>query len=108
MARLTRSQWARITVGLEIVPPTLLVALDEPWLGAATLGAVLAASTLQSWLYVRSERDQQRALLSYAQDTATMGGDPAPVIAALKAGRSTREDDEEPVRPATLAPKLPR
>lgn len=98
MARLTRSQWARITVGFEMVPPTLLVVLGNPWLGAATLGGVLAVSTLRSWMFVRSERDRQRAILSYAQNSTTMGGDPATVIAALHAGASTIEDDEDEPR----------
>ena len=86
MTRLTRSQWARITVGFEILPPTLMVAFDHAVLGAATLGGVLAAATLRSWMHMRSERDRQRAILSYAQNSTTMGGDPATVIAALHAG----------------------
>ncbi|MGH4014528.1 MAG: hypothetical protein ACRDSL_11515 [Pseudonocardiaceae bacterium] len=107
MARLTRSQWATITVGFEIVPPTLMVALGHPWLGAATLGGVLAASTLRWWMLVRSERDRQRAILSYAQNSATMGGDPATVIAALHAGPSGVEDDDEPLdmRPRGYDPR---
>ena len=101
MPRLTRSQWATITVGFEIVPPSLMVVLGEPWLGAATLGAVMAASTLRSWMLVRSERDRQRAILSYAQDSTTMGGDPATVIAALHAGAGNAEDDDLPPDPRT-------
>lgn len=95
MAQLTRSQWATITIGFEIVPPTVMVAFDHAVLGAVTLGAVLAAATLRSWMHVRSERDRQRAILSYAQDSTTMGGDPATVIAALHAGRT--DADEPPL-----------
>lgn len=96
MTRLTRSQWVRITVGFEIVPPTLMVALNHAVLGAATLGGVLAAAALRSWMHVRSERDRQRAILSYAQNSTTMGGDPATVIAALYAGGNS-VDDEPPL-----------
>lgn len=97
MTRLTRSQWAAITVGFEIVPPTLMVAFDHAVLGAATLGVVLAATTLRSWMHMRSERDRQHAILSYAQDSATMGGDPATVIAALHAGWTNTDDEEFPL-----------
>lgn len=105
MARLTRTQWVTITIGFEIVPPTLMVALDHAVLGAATLGGVLAASTLRVWMLVRADRDRQRAILSYAQDSATMGGDPAPVIAALHAGGHPSDDESQlSVRPRGYDP----
>ena len=95
MTRLSRSAWSRLTVGAEIVPPTLMVVLHEPWLGAATLGGVLAASTLRAWMLARSERDRQRAILSYAQDSTTMGGDPATVITALLSGARNSDDTDD-------------
>jgi hypothetical protein len=88
-----------------MVPPTLMVVLGDPWLGAATLGGVLAVSTLRSWMFVRSGRDRQRAILSYAQDSTTMGGDPATVIAALHAGASSIEDDEDDKGPRDTRPR---
>jgi hypothetical protein len=78
---------------LEILPPTLMVALGHPWLGAAVLGAVLASSALQSRMWVRSEQERHRALLSYAQDATSMGGDPTAVIAALQRRAGDAEDD---------------
>jgi len=93
MARLPGFSWPRISPGLEILPPTLMVALGDPWLGAATLGAVLASSALQSRMWVRSEQERHRALLSYAQDATSMGGDPTTVIAALQRRVGDAEDD---------------
>jgi hypothetical protein len=43
-------------------------------------------------MIVRSDRDRHRAMLSYAQDTTNMGGDPSSVIAALQ--RSADGDGE--------------
>jgi len=86
---------SRIAAGLEMVPPTLMIAMGHPWLGAATLGGVLAASALQSWIVVRSAQERHRAVLSYAQDATSMGNDPAPVIAALR-GNAAGDDDESP------------
>jgi hypothetical protein len=51
MTRLPGFSWPRISTGLEILPPTLMVALGHPWLGAAVLGAVLASSALQSRMW---------------------------------------------------------
>jgi len=84
---------------LEILPPTLMVALGDPWLGAAALGAVLASSALQSRMWVRSEQERHRALLSYAQDSTNMGGDPTAVIAALQRRAGDAEDDGVPELP---------
>jgi hypothetical protein len=93
MVQSTRVPWPRISSGLEMLPPTLMIAFGHPWLGAATLGGVLISSTLQSWILVRSEQEQQRAVLSYAQNTTSMGGDPTTVIAALR-GRVSGTHDE--------------
>jgi hypothetical protein len=89
MASLTRSSWLR----LEILPPTLMVVMGHPWLGAATLGAVLAATGLQAWLVARTAQERHRAILSYAQDATSMGNDPTTVIAALQ-GKAADEIDE--------------
>src|SRR5215204_7012808 len=104
MARITERLRPHIAVGLEkvpstlMVPPTLMIAMGHPWLGAATLGGVLAASAIQSWIVVRSAQERQRAVLSYAQDATNLGTDPAPVIAALRR-HAAAEDDEAPSRP---------
>ena len=96
MTRLPGFSWSRISPGLEILPPTLMVALGDPWLGAVTLGAVLASSALQSRMWVRSEQERHRALLSYAQDATSMGGDPTAVIAALQRRAGDAVDDGVP------------
>jgi hypothetical protein len=75
-----------------------MIAMGHPWLGAATLGGVLMVSALQSWMVVRSARDQHRALLSYAQTTTNMGGDPTTVITALR-GSGGEEDEGPPALP---------
>lgn len=92
MARLPVS-WPRIPAGLEILPPTLMVALGDPWLGAVSLGAVLGFSALQSRMWVRAEQERHRALLSYAQDSTNMGGDPTTVITALQQRAGDAVDD---------------
>lgn len=81
MTRLTRLAW--ISTGLEMLPPTLMVVLGYPWLGAASMGVVLASSALVLRMLVRSEQERHRATLSYAQEATYMGGDPTTVIAAL-------------------------
>jgi len=96
MARFGRSPRPRISAALEIAPPTLMIALGHPWLGAATLAGVLASATLQAWILVRSDQEQHRATLSYAQHTASMGGDPATVIAAMQGRVNGPEEDGEP------------
>lgn len=83
MTRFSRIAWSR-SQGLYVLPPTLMVALGHPWLGSATLVVVLGASALQVWMVGRSTREQHRDLLAYAQNTTSMGGDPSPVIAALR------------------------
>lgn len=93
MVQSTRFPWPRFSCGLEVLPPTLMIVLGHPWLGAATLGGVLVASMVQSWILVRSEQEQQKAILTYAQSTTSMGGDPRGVIAALR-GQSSSTHDE--------------
>lgn len=83
MARLT--QQLAIMTGLQILPAVLLVIMGDPGLGAVVLGAVLVVSALQSWMIIRSERDWQRSILTYAQDNTYMGRDPTKVISALRA-----------------------
>lgn len=83
MALSTRFPWPRVSTGLEILSPMMLIVLGHPWLGVATLGGVLASATLQSWIVIRSAQEWHRAVLSYAQDTTSVGGDPSGVIAAL-------------------------
>ncbi|MGH3978881.1 MAG: hypothetical protein ACRDRZ_07755 [Pseudonocardiaceae bacterium] len=99
MARLTRFTWSKISTGLEMLPPTLMVAMGHPWLGAGTLGAVLASAALQSRMQVRSAQERHQAILSYARDTVSMGGDPTTVIAALQGRAGDAEDDGVPPEP---------
>jgi len=112
VSRFSRVPWSRIS-GLDILPPTLMVAMGHPWLGSATLGVVLGSSALHAWMSHRSEREQDRAFLSFAQDATTLGGDPSPVIAALRgrladpAERSTATGSE-PSRPGPGAAQVPR
>ncbi len=80
MDRLTRFAWIS---GLGMLPPCLMIVVGYPWLGAASLGVVLASFALVLRMLVRSEQERHRATLSYAQDATNMGGDPTTVIAAL-------------------------
>ncbi len=84
MSRLLRFRSAALPAGVEILPPTLMVAMDHPWMGAATLGAVLASSILQARMRLRSAQERHQAILSYAQAATSMGGDPATVITAMR------------------------
>lgn len=96
MPKLSRSRSLRSLPlsGLEIVPPTLLVAMQQYWLGAGTLGAVLAAWVIHSQVVARAERESEQALLSYAHTAMSMGENPAPVITAMRAAAG--DDPEEP------------
>jgi hypothetical protein len=112
MSRLSRFRAPTISAGLEIVPPTLMVIMGHPWMGAATLAAVLASSVLQSRMLVRSAQERHRATLAYAQSAISMGSDPASVITALQ-GTSTSDADDEgptagqsPARPPVPGPWL--
>jgi hypothetical protein len=95
MSWITDRPWPRI--GMEVVPPTLLIALGHPWVGAGLMGGALVVSAFQSWLVVRSAQERQRAILSYAQDATSMGTNPAPVIAALRG--TVHGEDESPAGP---------
>lgn len=86
MARSTSFPW--ISTGLEMLPPTLMVVLGYPWLGAACLGAVLACSVQHSRMLVRFEQERHKATLSYAQDATSMGGDPTTVITRCSGTRA--------------------
>lgn len=96
MAQPSRFPWPRTSAGLEIVPPTLLIVKDYPWLGAGALGAVLVASAVQSRMAARSAQERHQAILSYARDATSMGGDPTAVIAALQRRTDDAEDDGVP------------
>jgi hypothetical protein len=93
MARSIRPTWQRISPGLEILPPTLLITFDHPWLGAATVGVALVFSALQSRMLVRAAEHRQQAILYYAQSTISMGGDPSMVIAALRKATDDAGDE---------------
>lgn len=107
MSRFSRNPWPWI-VGLDVLPPTLLVAMGHPWLGVAALGALLGSSTLLSVLHLRSAQEQHRAILSFAQDATTMGGDPSPVIAALRGGLDSRGEPAAAAQESSGATAEPR
>jgi hypothetical protein len=101
MSRPIRSTLRRVTPGVEIVPPSLLVLLDHPWIGAASLVVALGFTTLHSRMLLRAEEKQKEALLTYAHTTTTVGGDPHRVIAALS--RDTTSIEVPP--PRTYRPR---
>jgi hypothetical protein len=106
MSRLPRFRSATLAVGLEIVPPTLLVAMDHPWMGTATLAAVLASSITHSRMRLRSAQERHQAILSYAQAAASMGSDPATVINALRGTRYDLDDPDDDESPIELSRAL--
>jgi hypothetical protein len=85
-----------VSDGLQILPPTLMVVMGYPLMGAATLGGVLIATAFQSRMLVRAAQERHRAILAYAQSATSMGSDPAPVITALQGRSADYEDDEPP------------
>lgn len=95
MAGFTRSQWAGMAVGFQVVP-TLMVIVGHPWLGAATLGGVLTAFGLQTWMSVRAEQDRNRTIWAYTHDTSGKG-DARTVM--------NRDADPEHEPPAQLPPR---
>jgi hypothetical protein len=100
MSRPIRSTLRRATPGLEIVPPSLLVLLDHPWLGAASLVVALTFTTLHSRMVLRAEKDRDQTFTAYAHTTASLGVDPHRLFVAL----SRDPADEAPVElpPARL------
>jgi hypothetical protein len=81
----------------------LLIAVGQPWLGAATLGVVLGASVLRLRMLVRAAHEHDQAFLAYAQTAGSLGGDPAPVIKALQQPMPQVEADDEPPEPLSRA-----
>ncbi len=99
MTRLTRLAW--ISTGLGMLPPCLMIIVGYPWLGAASMGVVVASFALVLRMLVRSDQERHRASLSYAQDATYMGGDPTTVIAAL---HRVPGDEPDEHRMSTAAP----
>lgn len=83
MSRPIRSTVRRVTPGLEIVPPSLLILFDHAWLGAGSLVVALTFTVLHSRMLLRAERDRDQTFTAFAHTTATLSGDPHRVIAAL-------------------------
>ena len=92
-----QTQFPRFPVagGLVLVPPTLMIVTRHPVMGAVTLGAVLLAWVVHVRLVVRAEQARDARLLEFAQTATNLGGDPAPVISALRQRRAFREPAEE-------------
>lgn len=94
----TRFPSFTVAAGLELVPPTVMILTHHPVMGAATLGAVLLAWIFQARMVVRAEELRDQRMLDYAQTTTSMGGDPAPVISALRRWPPDPEAEPEPAR----------
>jgi hypothetical protein len=84
-----------ITAG---VPSTLMIVTHHPWLGAATVAAAVAAWMACEVMAVRAQQARDVALLDYAQTATNLGGDPTPVISALRQ-RVPDDDEDELFRP---------
>ena len=85
MSRSPHPRLAPALGGLELVPPTLLIAVGHPLLGVATLAGVLVWWVLQLRMITRAEQRRDETILSYAHTSATMGADPSSVVAAMRA-----------------------
>lgn len=96
MTRHSRFPGLTVAAGL---PPTLMILTGHPMLGGATLGVVLLAWVAHARMEVRARQAQQARLLDYAQTAVHLGGDPSPVISALRQ-RPPRDDDEPSWDPA--------
>jgi hypothetical protein len=82
-------------VGSAVLPAIAMIVTGYPWMAAGTLGAALLAAVAVVRMRVRSARDRDREILSYASTAASFGTDPAPVIKALRA-----EEDRDVVAEA--------
>jgi hypothetical protein len=100
------SDWLRplAYVGLEVIPPGLMIVTDHPWLGLATFVGVLTASLVHSRVRTGSDAARERELLSYARHVTDIGEDPTSVVRALRPGQSaasfriTPDGEERPLR----------
>lgn len=72
-----------IALGALMLPPSILVIANHLVIGTISLVAALAVAVLLAWMQVRSAQQRHQNVLSYAQDTTNMGGDPTTVILAL-------------------------
>lgn len=95
------SNWLRplTYIGLEVIPPGLMIITGHPWMGAATFAAVLGASLVHSSIRTGAVAAREREILSYARHANDIGEDPTPVVRALRGGDGRRDphraDDEE-------------
>lgn len=97
------SGWLRplAYVGLEVIPPGLMIVTGHPWIGAATFLGVLTASLVHSRIRTGAEAARERELLSYARHATDIGEDPTPVVQAMRyigGVRISAGDQERPLR----------
>jgi hypothetical protein len=80
------SNWLRplTYIGLEVIPPGLMIITNHPWMGAATFVGVLAASLIHSSIRTGAVAAREREILSYARHANDIGEDPTPVVRALR------------------------
>lgn len=80
------SGWLRplTYIGLEVIPPGLMIITGHPWMGAATFLGVLVASLVHSSIRTRALAAREREILSYARHANDIGEDPGPVVRALR------------------------
>jgi hypothetical protein len=83
-----------ITAG---VPSTVMIVTQHAWLGAGTVAGVLVAWVVCEVMVVRSQQARDAAILDYAQTATNLGGDPTPVITALR--QRVPGDEDELFRP---------
>jgi hypothetical protein len=89
MTRETAFRGLMITAG---VPATLMVLTHHATLGAATVAATVTAWMVCEVTVARAQQRRDTALLDYAQTATNLGGDPTPVISALR--QRVGEEDE--------------
>lgn len=73
-----------IALGVLMLPASILIATNHLWAGAACFVVALLVAVLLAWLQLRSAQQQHQRMMTYAQDTTNMGGDPTTVILALQ------------------------
>ncbi len=66
------------------VPSLALILTKHPLLGTAVISGALVTWIAWGWLRVRADRTRDAQLLDYAHTATSLGGDPTPVITALR------------------------
>ena len=82
-------------VGIAVIPTTVMVLTGHTWIGAGTIGAVLAVWLAQVRIRTRAAVDSEKEMLSYAHIATNLGTDPTPVIKAMRHHGSAAVDKED-------------